>query len=371
MSKEEFKKAVKAGNLSKAVSIAQKRIHSESRYDIGVIGEPGSGMSSFINAIRSLKNEEMEAARISSGKEKQVPISYRHPRYPNLHFWEMSLTRESKYKEQVCFSLCDTFILIAEGSLTHAHIEYARQIQRTGKSFYFVYSKVDLDLDSDMDLGSFSTKERTIRQIQKEYTEGLQLGGVSEPQVFLVSSQKPEEYDFPLLQETLFNRLFSHAREELLSISSPILLEKTEEKQWSVLRSAARAGSFAAVALLGPLDHYDAIAIVGSMRDYYKEFGLDDASLTELAAQAGKSVIDLAAAMKSPPASELTVAQVAEMLSVETNRVFHFLRCLPVVGAGFSMGRTEVLLKRFLATLAEDTNRVLREALKGEGAKSN
>uniref|UniRef100_A0A674I6L7 IRG-type G domain-containing protein n=1 Tax=Terrapene triunguis TaxID=2587831 RepID=A0A674I6L7_9SAUR len=290
MSTEDFKAAVKAGNLARAISIAQEIMNR--RFAVAVIGKAGSGASSFVNAIRDLKNDDTGAAQIAwvGNRTNRSPTSYRHPRYPKLYFWDMpeisrSDFKADKYLEQVGFDPYDLFIIIASERFINIHTELAKEIQRRGKSFYFVRSKVDNDVLAEM------AEESALQTIREECKERLQIGGLTDHQVFLISSSRPCCYDFPLLKETLFNKIVSQEREKLLSISRSTLQEKKAEKWVATIGTSFLTGGFAVAALLGPFDYADSFIMTNFIKDYYKDFGLDDDSLSTLAGQVGKDLV--------------------------------------------------------------------------------
>ncbi|XP_026516211.1 interferon-inducible GTPase 5-like [Terrapene carolina triunguis] len=369
MSTEDFKAAVKAGNLARAISIAQEIMNR--RFAVAVIGKAGSGASSFVNAIRDLKNDDTGAAQIAwvGNRTNRSPTSYRHPRYPKLYFWDMpeisrSDFKADKYLEQVGFDPYDLFIIIASERFINIHTELAKEIQRRGKSFYFVRSKVDNDVLAEM------AEESALQTIREECKERLQIGGLTDHQVFLISSSRPCCYDFPLLKETLFNKIVSQEREKLLSISRSTLQEKKAEKWVATIGTSFLTGGFAVAALLGPFDYADSFIMTNFIKDYYKDFGLDDDSLSTLAGQVGKDVKDLKAVMTCPQASAITPIYICDLLRNFTPMAANVIRWIPVIGASFSIGRTHGVLQYLLDSIAESTFRVLKEALEGEGRKS-
>ncbi|CAM5124913.1 interferon-inducible GTPase 5-like [Natator depressus] len=368
MSTEDFKAAVNAGNLSRAVSIAQEIMNR--RFDVAVIGKAGAGASSFINAIKDLKNDDTGAAQIAlvGNRTNRWPTSYRHPRDPKLYFCDMpeiscSDFKADKYFEQVGFAVYDLFIIIASEPFMCIHTELAKEIQKRGKSFYFVCSKVD-DVSYEMD------EENALLRIRKECTERLQIAGLTDHEVFLISSSRPSCYDFPLLKVTLFNKIFSQEREKLLDISRTTLQKKKTIKLMPAIGNSIRAGGVATLVWLGPFDNYDAAIVIDIIKGYYKDFGLDDSSLSTLAGQVGKDVKDLKAVMTCPQASEITTNYISNLLIEFTPIESKVLRWVPVIGGAFCMARTGGVMVRFLNDLTENTNSVLRKALEGEERKS-
>ncbi|XP_034612444.1 interferon-inducible GTPase 5-like [Trachemys scripta elegans] len=368
MSTEDFKAEVKAGNLARAVSIAQEIMNR--RFAVAVIGMLGSGVSSFINAIKDLKNYDAGAAQIAlvGKRTNRSPTSYRHPTDLNLYFCDMpeiscSDFKADKYLEQVGFDPYDFFIIIASERFINVHTELAKEIQRRGKSFFFVRSKVDNVL-AEM------AEESDLRRIREECTERLRIAGLTDHQVFLISSSRLSCYDFPLLKETLSNKILSQEREKLLDISQSTLQEKKKEKLMPAIGKSIQAGGVATAVWLAPFDNYDADIVIDIVKGYYKDYGLDDDSLSTLAGHAGQDVKDLKAVMTCPQASEITTNYISDILIKYTPIESKVLRRVPVLGGAFCMARTGGVMLRFLNELTENTNSVLRKALEGKGRKS-
>uniref|UniRef100_A0A8C3IB26 IRG-type G domain-containing protein n=1 Tax=Chrysemys picta bellii TaxID=8478 RepID=A0A8C3IB26_CHRPI len=150
---EEFQTAVKAGNLSKAISEVLESFEN-TMLNIAVTGETGAGKSSFINAIRGLETEDKMAAPTGVTEMTTEPTAYPHPTYPNVTLWDLPGIgamnfRPERYLQQVKFSRYDFFIIIASERFRSSHAALAREIQKMEKKFYFVRCKVDEDLANE------------------------------------------------------------------------------------------------------------------------------------------------------------------------------------------------------------------------------
>uniref|UniRef100_A0A8C4XEJ8 Immunity related GTPase cinema n=1 Tax=Erpetoichthys calabaricus TaxID=27687 RepID=A0A8C4XEJ8_ERPCA len=110
--------------------------------NIAVTGESGSGKSTFVNSIRGLKTTT-------------EPTMYSYPKYPNVRLWDLPgigtmNSKADEYLEQVHFAQYDFFIIIASDRFKQNHLMLAQEIEKMGKHFYFVRSKIDADLHSKM-----------------------------------------------------------------------------------------------------------------------------------------------------------------------------------------------------------------------------
>ena len=88
---------------------------------------------------------------------------YAHPNYPNVTLWDLPGVGTTKfpadqYLNHVGFETFDFFIIISATRFTENDVKLAREIQRMGKKFYFVRSKIDSDLYNE-------------RRSQREFSE--------------------------------------------------------------------------------------------------------------------------------------------------------------------------------------------------------
>ncbi|XP_074837148.1 uncharacterized protein LOC142003777 [Carettochelys insculpta] len=178
-------------------------------HSVALLGQTGSGKSTFLNAIRGLGDEEEGAAETGVVETTIVPTSYQLPQQPNVTLWELPGFRLTKPLLDTDFDLFsisryDVFLLFSSHYFTAAHVALAQKIQRVGKKVYFVRSKVDRELLAARKYRpSTYTEERILQRIRDTCVKSLQRGGVTSPQVFLLSSFEYGRHDFPLLEELL------------------------------------------------------------------------------------------------------------------------------------------------------------------------
>nr|XP_042703758.1 interferon-inducible GTPase 5-like [Chrysemys picta bellii] len=384
---EEFQTAVKVGNLSKAISVVKKsdELLRNTKLKIAITGDTGSGKSSFINAIRSLNDNDSGAAKTGVVETTQKQTSYPHPIYPNVIVWDLPGIGSPKYPAETYvkdmnLDQYDFFIIIAALRFTEADTKLAKEIKRMGKKFYFVRSKVDADLANEQRKRDFK-EEKTLAAIRSDCMEQLQKAGIISPQVFLVSRWDFHKYDSPQLQETFANDLDTHKRHVLIcalpSTSEKILKEKQKALQEHIWKQALKSCALAAVPLPYLSVKCDVDILVENMREYCKSFGLDDDSLKPFAKQVGKSVDELKSVMQCALAKDITREEALKRLREATGEpmmtVKYFISVVPLIGTGIAAERsynvTYEMLHTFLDEVAEDAQRVLKKAL--EGAEDN
>nr|XP_006112709.1 interferon-inducible GTPase 5-like [Pelodiscus sinensis] len=384
---EEFCAAVKTGSLAKAVGVVKKsdELLKKTQLNIGVIGDTGTGKSSFINAMRSLNDDDNGAAKTGVTETTTEPTPYPHPKHPKVTLWDLPGVGTQKYPKEsylddIKFDNYNFFIIITAGRFTESDAMIALQIQRREKKFYFVRSKVDVDLFNEGKKRNFN-KEKTLQTIRGDCVKKLEDLGVSSPQVFLVSRWDFDKYDSPQLQETFLSELDTHKRHVLLcalpSTCEPILKVKKKALEEQIWKQALKSSAVAAVPVPGLSIACDVDILVASMTEYCKAFGLDDDSLTSLAKQFGKSIDELKSVIQSAMVKNITREEALKRLKEATGvegMVAKSLLCLiPLIGtiiaAQNSYEVTYAMLQVFLNEVAADAERVLKKAL--EGAENN
>uniref|UniRef100_A0A8C3TDT3 IRG-type G domain-containing protein n=1 Tax=Chelydra serpentina TaxID=8475 RepID=A0A8C3TDT3_CHESE len=363
----ELKAAVQMGSLSEVVSKLEQS--KNAKLDIAITGESGCGKSSFINAVRGLDDDDKDAAKVDVAKTTMEPTPYPHPKYPNVTMWDLPgigtpSFRPDSYLQQVNLACCDFFIIIASERFKSTHADLAQEIQRMGKKFYFVRSKVDADLQNEKRKKSFS-EGRILQKIRDNCVMRLQGEGVSSPQIFLVSRWEFGKYDSPRLLETLADDLDLHKRHVFLlslpSISRPILEKKKKALQGEVWKQALVSCTISPIPI-PDLPVCDIPQLTGCMKSYRKSFGLDGDSLVYLAKTAGKPISDLKAVVRSPVTEEISKDITLNLLGkAKADCMTRRKRILKL-----SFWVTYTVLRRFLDDVAEDAQTVLTKALGAE-----
>uniref|UniRef100_A0A8D0BKS5 Immunity related GTPase cinema n=1 Tax=Salvator merianae TaxID=96440 RepID=A0A8D0BKS5_SALMN len=379
---EEIKDAFERGSLVEAASKVMENLQAleSASLNIAVTGESGSGKSSFVNAIRGLGDEDEESAPTGVIETTTVPTPYPHPKHPNVTVWDLPGIgtpdfQAATYLEQVEFSRYDFFILIASERFKSSHAQLAREIKQMKKSFYFVRSKVDSDLDASRKRRSHTYDEEAIlRQIRENCQQCLLAEGVTSAQVFLLSSWELSKYDFSLLEETLAKELPCHKRHAFLlalpNISLGILQKKKLGLQGQIWKMATLSCAAAAVPIPGISITCDIRILMKSLSSYRQNFGLDEKSLASLAEKVGKPVEELKEAIQSPLGREISKDVVLKMLTKAGGGgvmvLEYFTKAVPVFGSiaagGLSFATTYHMLRSSLNEVANDAQNVLIKA---------
>ncbi|XP_070621106.1 interferon-inducible GTPase 5-like [Erythrolamprus reginae] len=383
---EEIKEALEEGRMDTAVSKIMENLQSleNTRLNIAVTGESGSGKSSFVNAIRGLGDEEAGSAPTGVVETTEKPTPYPHPNHSNVILWDLPgigtpAFRASTYLQQVRFSRYDFFIIIASERFKSNHVELAQEIHHQGKKFYFVRSKVDGDLEASRKRRPKTYNEEAILgQIREDCQKCLRDENMPDSKVFLLSSWEIDKYDFVTLEETLEKELPSHKRHAFLlclpNISLDILQKKKVALQKEIWKVATVSAGAAAVPIPGVGITCDVTILITHLSKYRRSFGLDEESLARLAMKANKPVEEIKGAIKSPLAAEISRDLVLKLLTKAAGGALmftkNFVSVIPIFGSvaagGISFATTYYMLKSCLDEVANDAQQVFKKALESE-----
>ncbi|KAL0963292.1 hypothetical protein UPYG_G00304240 [Umbra pygmaea] len=348
--------------------------------NIAVTGETGSGKSSFVNAFCGVAADAPGAARTGVTETTLEATAYSHPRIPRVTLWDLPgigtpAFQPETYLEHVGLLQYDFFIIIAAGRFKEHHVQLARAITEAGKRFYFIWNKVDNDLDASFRRRSSKgvTEADVLGQIREGCEGNLRRAGLQDANVFLLSCFQLQSFDFPRLQATVVRELESHKRHVFLlslpNLSSAVVEEKKMALRGAVWRRAIEAclttvttsdGCRGAVPLLMTI-----------LTSYQRSFGLDSESLQQLATLTGNSYQVLQKNVHSTTGQELSEMKVQAMLNeiaaTQQTVASYLEERVPVLGTVASSGvvfaASFYLLTSALNDLSQDATRVMNVAL--------
>ncbi|XP_044286523.1 T-cell-specific guanine nucleotide triphosphate-binding protein 2-like, partial [Varanus komodoensis] len=176
--------------------------------NIAFTGESGAGKSSLVNALRGMKTDEGPGAATTDVVQCTMGAkAYVHPTHPEITFWDLpgSGTPEfkaKKYIKDMKLNQYDFFIIVSKERFTEADAQLASAIHKMNKKIFYVRTKLDVDLENERKRPNFS-QEETLEKIRKEYLKEVKRE--SSPKLFLISRWDLEKYDFPALEQALWD----------------------------------------------------------------------------------------------------------------------------------------------------------------------
>ncbi|XP_077788674.1 interferon-inducible GTPase 5-like [Podarcis muralis] len=359
-------------------------------FEIAITGRSGVGKSSFVNALRGMKDQEKGAAKTGVTETTMVPEEYSHPTFPKVKIWDLpgigtNEFNAEEYLTKVNFKNYDFFIIISSERFTKDDTNLALEIQKNKKKFYYVRSKVDIDIENTWKSEGISeedtyermqSEKKTLDIIRKESYDKLKELGESSPRVFLISRWDLNKYDFPLLQET-FEKEQDKIKRDVLIMCLPILTKDSIKKKKAAMENLIWKNAMVSCTVgLIPLPFLslgcDIGIVVWTMSHICKVFGLDEDSLNILANRVRKPVEELKSVIEHTPSTGKITAEFAMAILMKSAMwgaitvVEAVLDFIPVLGSlyggGSSFVTTFYLLKNFLENAVKDAEKVLAKA---------
>ena len=347
--------------------------------NIAVTGNSGTGKSSFINAIRGRTGDDEGAAEIGVKETSSEPIPYAHPNNPNLKFWDFpgvwTLKLSShKYLDRVEFWKYDCFLIFASERFRESDAWLAMQINQKGKKFYFVRTKIDLDIENDrISHPKTNNAANVMKKVRNNCEENLHLAGTRSPDIFILSNHYPDRWDFPVLSARLIRDLPIHKREAMIYSLRALTFDQVRQKRKTLesrtWKAAALSGLSAAVPIPGLSVAVDLGLIIYEPIFYLKVFGLDEASLRSLARATGIEMDLPVSKIEFPLLNYISQQGVTKLLVSYGPMVAteEYLRYIPVVGSAIagslSYRKTMSALTTILNEMEKNALEVVRIAI--------
>ncbi|XP_004468646.1 T-cell-specific guanine nucleotide triphosphate-binding protein 2-like [Dasypus novemcinctus] len=274
-----------------------------------VIGESGSGKSSFINALRGVGHEGDNVAPVGVRATTKERTPYQHPKIPKMIIWDLPgmgtpAFQNQNYVKEMKFDEYDCFIIISCTRVKETDAYLAKQIHKMKKNFYFVRTKVDNDVhEQQRNKPNNFNKDSVLKMIRDDCLNHLTDTKVTDPRVFLVSSFDVSDYDFPNLVHILSEELPGHNRLNFM-LSFPNITDDVIECKKSILTQMIQLKdlvdrAFATIFLPESISNSDVNILVDTVNKFRTIFGLDDVQLRKMAKNLNVSLEELKLGIKS------------------------------------------------------------------------
>ncbi|XP_057630078.1 uncharacterized protein LOC130877145 [Chionomys nivalis] len=363
-------------NLPGAVSAISNALRNIDRapLNIAVTGETGAGKSSFINALRGVWDEEEGAAPTGVVETTMERTPYPHPKLPMVTIWDLpgigsTSFPPQNYLTEMKFAEYDFFIIISATRFKDTDAHLAKAIAKMNTKFYFVRTKIDQDISNEQRSKSKTfNRDSVLKKIRGDCSRHLQETLSSEPPVFLVSNFDVSDFDFPELETTLLSELPAHKRHvfmlSLHSVTETAIDRKRDFLKQKIWLEALKAGAWATIPFGGLV--LDKIQKVEETLDLYRSyFGLNDASLENIAKDFNVSVNEIKAHLKS-----LRLLTRTNDMSLEEKLWKYIEYISSVTGGPLATGlyfrKTFYLKNLFIDTVSSDAKTLLNKEFLSE-----
>ncbi|XP_013363577.1 PREDICTED: interferon-inducible GTPase 1-like [Chinchilla lanigera] len=360
------------GDVPKAISIVNSvfKVIENAPLSIAVTGESGAGKSTLINALRGMGHEEEGSAATGAVETTMERTEYKHPKFPNVSIWDLpgigtTNFPPEKYLREVKFAEYDFFLLVSAARFKYSDAELAKAIAKMKKNFYFVRTKIDMDLASEEKAKPTTfRKDVILGKMSDDCVKNLQGAQVTASEIFLVSSLDRSDYDFPKLETTLLRDLPAHKRHIFMqclpSVTEAAIDRKRDALKQMMFLDALKRGATATIPFTGHVTDKDIEKLEEILTQYRSDFGLDDASLENVAKDLHVSVQDLKANLQSPrllsaDSHESLVENLKEGMEAISSVTGEF------IAAGLYFTMVFYLQYYFLDTVASDAKALLNK----------
>ncbi|XP_019636977.1 PREDICTED: T-cell-specific guanine nucleotide triphosphate-binding protein 1-like [Branchiostoma belcheri] len=314
--------------LKKIQEYATKNVEAwkKQKVNVGIVGDPGAGKSTFINSIRELKPNEKGAAKVGLCHTTSEVTEYPDPNRPNSlcfvdfpgvllkkgtsdkHAFNIKqyLDKHGKKMQQ-----CHVFLVFSSGRIQHNAVQIGMKARDMGKKVLFVRSQFDKDLqdkeNDDPDYFEGKTKDQAVanlvEELREDYISVLKQvgweGEVRATDVFIISGRYDSvlkgEWDIPSFRKAMFGGLSAFQKMAVITtcrdFSKGTIKERGDilRRQMANVAWAATKGSF--VPFVGIISVPDALH--SAYRSYKEAFNLTEHTVEQLAKMTKKNPQDL------------------------------------------------------------------------------
>ena len=305
------------------------------------------------------------------------PTPYAHPTNSNIKFWDLpgigtpNYPDLETYVQKVQLDKYDAFLILTAIRFTENDLRLAKKIRSMQKSFFFIRTKIDENVRAKKKRKKQPyDEEAMLTNIRSDCLKNLGDLLSDEKDVFLISNEEPDKWDFARLAQAILDALPKYQRQSLtLSLGKAITRSSKEifQRKLDALKSrmwwVAVASGFGALVPIPALSvGVDAALILRELRFYRSQLGLPEVGSAEFVnlhlSTRGKVLqVSITTAAQL---SVLLVSYTAEEAIEEAVRLFPFVGLL--VASTMSFGATYYALHKLLEAVKDVALLVIKEA---------
>ncbi|CAB3991640.1 interferon-inducible GTPase 5-like [Paramuricea clavata] len=169
-------------------------------------------MQANLKTCRGLKENDRNAARKGECVEttSKESTSYSHPGNPNIKFSILPSIDQATFPafqsslDYAEIEKFDAFLIFTAGKFTKRHLEFSKIIKSSNKPLFFIRTKIDNDNHPE---------KRKEREIKVRLAKNLKELHCREYEIYLISNNHPNKWDFYKLAKAIADSLPSPQKE--------------------------------------------------------------------------------------------------------------------------------------------------------------
>ncbi len=324
--------------------------------------------------MRGLIPANKGACKVGVTETTKKVSEHPHPKYKNFILWDLpgvgtpTFPRET-YLQVIEFDKYDFFLIITKERFMENDLWLAKEVERSGKVFFLVRTRLDENLKNQKaDYPASYSEAKVIKNIRMECEKNIRRASLS-CHVHVISGKIKHSKlgDYSRLLEDMVSKtsgLQRHAMVLSLTANSRRMIEQ----KYEILKKDVKMHSaevFAYMSILGNLVTYanasqqqgEALEVkmfLNQIREFKERLNLNIEKLSDISQQYGIPFPKLMAAIKPIMDTTDRAAQVISNSVAPRHTLEKIVHSIPIVGNWTSAGASTYRMKKYLSKILKD-----------------